>query len=129
MLLLTVILLWSRFLGNVPIEFYGQVTDATGKGLPGALVKAEIFSEDLLQIPVPMANSSRTLKVVTATTDSQGKFHFSGRGTGVEITAIELPGWQPDTVGTPTGFLYPSGAHPPPTDPRKPVIYRMAPQR
>src|SRR5262249_885019 len=79
-------------LGNVPINFHGLVTDETGSPIPGAIVTARIHVARP-SLPILWGPSRGSTVVRTVTTDSKGRFEFSGRGFGVSIADVQKAGY------------------------------------
>lgn len=123
-------LAWDRFLGNVPIRFYGRVVDSNGKAIENVQIRAEVVWNRFIQIPAPF-HVVRGRRTITTTTDAGGNFNFHAfRGTYLEIVAIEKSGWKLKDKGSGmrTTFGYPASSNPPiaiPDDVQRKIVYTM----
>jgi hypothetical protein len=84
------ILFWPRFFGNARIWFYGRVTDASGQGISGAVVRFQILYSDRINIPFFPYGNERA-RVTEITTDSTGNFVLGGV-VGYSISIIGFGG-------------------------------------
>jgi hypothetical protein len=114
---------------NTWIDFYGQVVDAQGKPIDGAVVEAGTEGYNLFYLFGGARGTSRKLRAIT---DKDGRFSFRRcYGDGLGVTAISKDGYQwlygtQAEVGDNVSFTY----HPEPyysyvPDPERPAIFPM----
>jgi hypothetical protein len=99
----------DRMIGNVPIRFFGRVTDQTGNGLGGVRVFAKVSLASWDGTPITPRYSESSMSAVS---DAEGWFELRAwRGRRLDILRFEKPGWKLvaiPLVGVPTNFNYPA---------------------
>lgn len=115
--------------GNVPIVFYGQILDESGRGVAGVVVTMDVTATKRLAIPVPFG-PSQTGWLVTATTDKNGFFVIhGGRGRSLSIVSAQKAGYGEEVWGPSLGnFAYSPEANNVPRfvpDASKPEIFHI----
>jgi protocatechuate 3,4-dioxygenase beta subunit len=116
----------DRARGNVPIRFYGRVTDEGGQGVAGAGVAGFVVAERRLYVPVPWTSGSYR-KPFRTFTDSDGRFQVEGMtGLTLHMQDIHATGYRVELRGL-YAFQYSSRLtteriHRP--DPHQPVQFR-----
>jgi hypothetical protein len=121
----------DRMIGNVPVQFFGLVTDSNGRALSGVRVVAKVNVVSWEGNPLAPRYSGNAL---TTETDADGRFEFRAwRGNRLDIQRFEKPAWKlvaTPLVGVPTNFSYPPrSSHSPGTTREFPMTYAMAPDR